>query len=52
MKPPSIFEPFDFDAYTARLIEQHEQFLEEQFQKMELDLAFQELKADHDHTHL
>ena len=48
MNNPSVFDPFDNDAYLARLIQQQEQSIEEQFQNMELDLAFEELKSSLD----
>ena len=48
MKLPSLFDPFDDDAFLARLIQQQEQSIEEQFRNMELELAFEELKSSLD----
>ena len=48
MTPSSLFHPFDDDAYQARLLQQHEKSIEEQFELMELELAFQELKSSMD----
>ena len=40
---PSLFDPYDEDTALAHQVEQYEQWLEEQFQRLELDAAFEEL---------